>query len=400
MSKILAILAVCATAILTQDVFRVFTAVYVDGQFVKYARPAVEMGAFGWQVEYDQGSNPFIYAPAGEDFWITMEGMPFFQFINWQGGPTPRFSGIPPLYMQMPHHDVVVRGNFDILYRVLINGEELQFAANTPVTLPALTREGYRLAGWQSPILIHENGFVMPPGAYPGQIVATINPIWMPIGGQAPPQQPPSQPQPPAIPDDERNGNYDDGLFDDRLQSGLPVPSLSTTVRLPQQQLPQSKRTPKPMQAAPPPMHAVVLPVPACYAAILGSKGILNAFSAGYFAPNQPISRATFLHAVINAHYFNNGSTFSIKPAGFLDVSESAWYYPVAIWAVSVGLVENDGNFRPHDIVTAQEAHGMLRQYLEIVGHVACQATLPQQLSQSYLTRGCAAAMLVHFFGI
>ncbi|MCL2620485.1 MAG: InlB B-repeat-containing protein [Defluviitaleaceae bacterium] len=401
MTKLLITLAICATAIFVQDMYRIYTAVYVDGSFIKYAHPSLEFTDFNWQVQQDEAGNPFVYAPAWEFFWLSMEDMPFLLFLDWEGEPTPRAtggSGISAMPLIMPDHHITARGNFVQLFRVLVDGEELTHPANTLVELPTPTREGYGFKGWESLIPMQENTFAMPRGTEAGQIVGEIVSTWASVGSQnsnppvTQPQRPPTTP--PSIPSDAPEDNISSDSdyyyigYDETSAPIAPRQERRATPTHPTRDI----RTPQPIAHVAP---TLVLSTNQNYCPVefLVARGIMQSSSIDHSAPYQTMSQAVFVHALMNAHHIAGGAVFSNVNNEFA----SEWYGQAVNWALNLNLTNID-NFAPYDIITTEEVVAILTHYLSLAGSVANEIYLPQP-SPTPLTRAEVAYIIVQFFG-
>ena len=392
--------AVCAVAFAVQDMHRIYTAVYADGQFVKYARPALEFATFGWQVEHDNQNIPFVYAPAGEVVRITMEDMPFLRFLGWHGEPQPRFSGITSLQMEMPPHNITARANFEVLYRVLVDGVEHTFPANTQLTLPNPDpREGYEFIGWHSEIPIIGSVFTLSPGSEPGHMMGSIMSVWRALGGSAqpsppttttPPQMPPEVPSPPS--NDNHTNDNNNASYGNNAASLPTEPRNAAQVRV-QAQPPHTDRVPRPSANTQRSMVLSEAQNP-CPVAFLAVRGIMPSPAYNYFAPNQAINQSTFIYALMNAHHAMGGSVFSVRSSD----SAGSWYGSAVDWAVGLGVLDNT-NFNAYTPITPEEVAEILAQYLTIAGNVANGGVLPQGTTAP-LTRAEASEMLINFFGL
>ncbi|SDE58665.1 Fibronectin type III domain-containing protein [Fontibacillus panacisegetis] len=90
----------------------------------------------------------------------------------------------------------------------------------------------------------------------------------------------------------------------------------------------------------------------------LATWGIVKGTSEGVFAPNLQVSRAQFLHLLINALSLNSESA-EIR---FSDVEPDAWYTKSVITAEKLGIVSgrSDGTFGTDDAITREEMAVML----------------------------------------
>ncbi|MFD1175045.1 cadherin-like beta sandwich domain-containing protein [Paenibacillus puldeungensis] len=99
----------------------------------------------------------------------------------------------------------------------------------------------------------------------------------------------------------------------------------------------------------------------------LASRLIVRGVSTANFAPNQSISRAGFISMLVRAL----GLQSSDHLATFTDVKESGWYHDAVMIGVSYGLVQgyDNGQFRPENPITRQEAMAIMVKALKLTGH-------------------------------
>ena len=97
----------------------------------------------------------------------------------------------------------------------------------------------------------------------------------------------------------------------------------------------------------------------------LVGKGVLAGFEDGTFRPEENVTRAQFVKMIVTA--FNINSTANdIK---FSDVSADMWHSQYVIAAASNNLIfGNDGNFRPDEQITREDAAVILHRLLSLKG--------------------------------
>ncbi len=83
----------------------------------------------------------------------------------------------------------------------------------------------------------------------------------------------------------------------------------------------------------------------------LVSKGILNGYGDGSFAPDQAVSRAELVKMIcLAANLKGTGQTFD-------DVNTNDWYYSYISASAANGIVSGaDGKFRPNDLIKREDA--------------------------------------------
>ena len=92
-------------------------------------------------------------------------------------------------------------------------------------------------------------------------------------------------------------------------------------------------------------------------------NGLMNGYNSTEFAPNNNISRAQLAQILYNKEgrpAINNNSVFT-------DVPENEWYADAVNWAASKGIVNGYGNgiFAPNDNITREQLAVMLWQYAQ-----------------------------------
>lgn len=98
-------------------------------------------------------------------------------------------------------------------------------------------------------------------------------------------------------------------------------------------------------------------------------KDIISGKSEGYFAPNEPVTRAELTKIALN------GAGIEIKAATsnpFPDVAEDSWYINYIYTAKEAGITEGfpDGSFRPNDYISRAAT---LKILLEAAGRVVTE---------------------------
>lgn len=91
----------------------------------------------------------------------------------------------------------------------------------------------------------------------------------------------------------------------------------------------------------------------------LSSYGIITGYQDGTFMPNNNLTRAELI-TIINRMLNNTVQSTKYVP----DISTSNWYYSEVKKALNSGFVtgDNDGNIRPNDLITREEAVVMLQR--------------------------------------
>ena len=89
------------------------------------------------------------------------------------------------------------------------------------------------------------------------------------------------------------------------------------------------------------------------YIITLAKKGAVSGFGDNTFRPDTPITRAELVTILLSAL-----GKKAIAKAPFKDVAESDWYAPYLAAAHNAGIIQGDseGNFRPNEPVTRQDA--------------------------------------------
>lgn len=95
------------------------------------------------------------------------------------------------------------------------------------------------------------------------------------------------------------------------------------------------------------------------------NAGIISGYPNGGFKPDNPVSRAEFIH-MLNAVLGNTGTT----AISYSDTPRSEWYYTDISKAVAAGYVSgySDSTFKPNDTITRQEAAVMLARIIPTYG--------------------------------
>ena len=89
------------------------------------------------------------------------------------------------------------------------------------------------------------------------------------------------------------------------------------------------------------------------------NKGVVSGVSDTRFEPDRNITRAEFVKLLVTAFGLESGSVFG----GFDDVSGGDWFAEYVNTAGALGIVNGfDGNFRPNDNITREEAVKILME--------------------------------------
>jgi len=100
------------------------------------------------------------------------------------------------------------------------------------------------------------------------------------------------------------------------------------------------------------------------------------------FTPQGSMTRAMFIQVLANIEGIITGTNAQTVIAGsdpqsphFVDISPTAWYFPVMEWAASEGLLSGvgNGNFTPSEPITREEMAVLLNNFI-----VSRDITLPQ----------------------
>lgn len=97
----------------------------------------------------------------------------------------------------------------------------------------------------------------------------------------------------------------------------------------------------------------------------LASKGKINGYPDGTFAPDNTITRAEFVKIIcgITGLSYKSG-------CGFSDVGTNDWFYAYVSAAYENGIITGYGNFfMPNDAVSRQDAAVILYRYLNLKGN-------------------------------
>ncbi|MBQ4093339.1 MAG: S-layer homology domain-containing protein, partial [Firmicutes bacterium] len=117
----------------------------------------------------------------------------------------------------------------------------------------------------------------------------------------------------------------------------------------------------------------------------LAADKILNGRSAGYFVPEDNITRAEFLTilAKINGVDIQN-SDYGTEP--FYDVSPGDWYYNVICWAYNNGLTQGNGNgsCTPNANITREEISAFIVRYIRAYSTNNLPTAKPLTFTDSY----------------
>ncbi|MCL2350669.1 MAG: S-layer homology domain-containing protein [Defluviitaleaceae bacterium] len=176
----------------TPNNYRLFVASYLYDNFSNYARPLVIIDDTEQAVLYDDNGRPFVYITEDKSFWVHVNTPSMHQFLSWEDSP-----GINENYrhLQMGQTDLRLRINFEGIYVVLIDGVASGSIAGSLVLINTEQRQGYRFDGWSilsGNIAIADmqntsTSFVMPRGAYPGQVLGEIVSSWERLPAPPPP---------------------------------------------------------------------------------------------------------------------------------------------------------------------------------------------------------------------
>ena len=117
----------------------------------------------------------------------------------------------------------------------------------------------------------------------------------------------------------------------------------------------------------------------------LAADQILNGRSAGYFVPEDNITRAEFLTilAKINGIDIKN-SHYGSEP--FYDVAPGDWYYNVICWAYNNGLTQGNGNgsCTPNANITREEISAFIVRYIRAYSTNNLPTAKPLTFTDSY----------------
>lgn len=99
----------------------------------------------------------------------------------------------------------------------------------------------------------------------------------------------------------------------------------------------------------------------------LASRLIVNGVSEADFAPDRSITRAGFVSMLVRAL----GLPSTDRLATYTDVKENGWYHDAILTGVSYGLIHgyDNGQFRPENPITRQEAMTIMVNALKLTGH-------------------------------
>jgi hypothetical protein len=118
------------------------------------------------------------------------------------------------------------------------------------------------------------------------------------------------------------------------------------------------------------------------------SKGLVGLYPDGTFQPDNHLTRAEFI-ALVNRAF---GYTKQV-PLSFFDVSETDWYAVEIAKAKAVGYISGypDGTVRPNNLISRQEAAGILDRILRPVSEEA--ALMPMYADASTFPAWSAASI-------
>ncbi|WP_313559966.1 S-layer homology domain-containing protein, partial [Ruminiclostridium cellobioparum] len=99
----------------------------------------------------------------------------------------------------------------------------------------------------------------------------------------------------------------------------------------------------------------------------MGSRLIVSGTEDGNFNPGGSITRAEFAAIVVNALGLRHTSS---RNNSFTDVPAQAWYHDAVSIAAAYGLMAGSGNgeFRPEDRITREQALTVIAKAMEITG--------------------------------
>ncbi|MCM3634240.1 S-layer homology domain-containing protein [Paenibacillus camelliae] len=98
----------------------------------------------------------------------------------------------------------------------------------------------------------------------------------------------------------------------------------------------------------------------------LAARGIVNGVTKDSFAPGKSVTRAEFVHMLMQTLDLSVANASS----SFLDVKQDAWYYSSVATAQQLGIVNGrtDGSFGIYDEITRQEMAAMAYRAIQVAG--------------------------------
>lgn len=116
----------------------------------------------------------------------------------------------------------------------------------------------------------------------------------------------------------------------------------------------------------------------------LAADQILNGRSAGYFIPEDNITRAEFLTILAKITGIDITENYGTEP--FYDVNPGDWYYNVICWAYNCGLTQGNGNgsCTPIANITREEISAFIVRYIKGFSTTNLPTPKPLTFSDSY----------------
>lgn len=116
----------------------------------------------------------------------------------------------------------------------------------------------------------------------------------------------------------------------------------------------------------------------------LAADQILNGRSAGYFIPEDNITRAEFLTILAKITGIDITENYGTEP--FYDVNPGDWYYNVICWAYNCGLTQGNGNgsCTPTANITREEISAFIVRYIKGFSTTNLPTPKPLTFSDSY----------------
>lgn len=112
----------------------------------------------------------------------------------------------------------------------------------------------------------------------------------------------------------------------------------------------------------------------------LAEAGIVNGIGNGIFAPMDNVTRAQFVHMIVNAFGFGGNGVITFSDVG------NQWFANSVLIAANNGLVGGyDGKFNPDDNITCQDAAVILKRVLDMKGvNLSAFVTVPETIGADY----------------